>query len=65
MLLSGATSGSLSSLLESATTLLTWFITSMGSVLNFIITNPVCLIMFLVVICGSAVGMLMRIWHSA
>lgn len=60
-----ATAGSLSSILESATTMLSWFITSMKSVLDFIIANPVCLMMFLILICGSAVAMLFRIWHSA
>lgn len=60
-----ATAGSLSSILESATTMLSWFLTSMKSVLDFIIANPVCLMMFLILICGSAVAMLFRIWHSA
>lgn len=66
ILMSGsASSGSLSSILSSATEMLTWFITSMGSILNFIIDNPVCLMLFLILIVGSAVGMLFRIWHSA
>ena len=60
-----ASSGSLSSILESATTMLSWFLTSMKSILDFIIANPVCLMMFLILICGSAVAMLYRIWHSA
>ncbi len=61
----GATSGDLSSILEAATTLLTWFITSMGSFLKFVTDNPVVLMMFLILLVGSAVAMLMRIWHSA
>lgn len=60
-----ATAGSLAGLLQSATTMLTWFLTSMKSVLDFIIANPVCLMMFLILLCGSVVAMLMRIWHSA
>lgn len=61
----GDTAGSLSGLLSSATTMLTWFLTSMKSLLDFIIANPVCLMMFLILLCGSVVGMLMRVWHSA
>lgn len=62
---SSANSGSLSSILEAATSLLTWFITSMGKILNFVTDNPVVLMMFLILLVGSAVAMLMRIWHSA
>lgn len=58
-------SGSLTAILEAATQLLTWFVTSMGSFLNFVTSNPVVLMMFLILLVGSAVGMLMRIWHSA
>lgn len=61
----GGSSSSLSSILSSATEMLTWFITSMGSLLTFVFDNPVILCMFLIVMCGSVVGMLMRIWHSA
>lgn len=61
----GSSSSSLAGILSSATEMLTWFITSMGSLLTFIFANPVILCMFLIVMCGSVVGMLMRIWHSA
>lgn len=62
---SSSSSGSLSAILQAATELLTWFVTSMGSFLNFVTSNPVVLMMFLILLVGSAVGMLMRIWHSA
>lgn len=65
VLASTTTSGSLSQILEAATSLLTWFITSMGNILNFVTDNPVVLMMFLILLVGSAVGMLIRIWHSA
>lgn len=66
MLLSGSSdSGSLTAILAAATQLLTWFITSMGSFLSFIVDNPVVLMMFLILLVGSAVGMLLRVWHSA
>lgn len=61
----GGDAGSLSGLLSNATTMLTWFLTSMKSLLDFIIANPICLMMFLILLCGSVVGMLMRVWHSA
>lgn len=64
-MLTAGDSGSLSAILEAATSLLTWFITSMGNVLGFVTDNPVVLMMFLILLVGSAVGMLMRIWHSA
>lgn len=43
----------LSSLLESATTVLTWFITSLGSILNFFTANTALLIWFLVSLVGA------------
>lgn len=65
MLSSTSTAGSLSNILESATALLSWFVASMKTILDFIVANPVCLLLFLILIVGSAVGMLFRIWHSA
>lgn len=61
----GSDNGSLASILSAATQLLTWFITSMGSFLSFIVDNPVILMMFLILLVGSAVSMLLRVWHSA
>lgn len=52
-------------LLASATQLLTWFITSMGSLLTFVLGQPAILMMFLILLVGSVVAMLFRIWHSA
>lgn len=65
VLASGGSSSSLTGILSSATEMLTWFITSMGSLLTFVFANPVILVMFLITLSGSAIGMLMRIWHSA
>lgn len=65
LLTASSGTGSLANILESATTMLTWFLTSMKSILGFIVENPVCLMLFLILIVGSAVGMLFRIWHSA
>lgn len=55
----------MTALLSSATELLTWFITSMGSLITFILGQPAILMMFLILLVGSVVGMLFRIWHSA
>lgn len=44
----------LSNLLESGTSILTWFITSMGSILNFFTTNTALLVWFLVSLAGAA-----------
>ena len=61
----GAAASTLTGILSAATELLTWFITSMGSLLTFITSNPAILLLFLIMIVGSAVGMLFRIWHNA
>lgn len=55
----------LDNLLSAATQVVTWMITSMTSYLGFITGNPVVLILFLMLIAGSAIGFLFRIWHSA
>lgn len=57
--------GSLEALTQAATELLTWFIASMGKVLTFILDQPAILMMFLILLVGSVVGMLFRVWHSA
>lgn len=59
------TTPTFSALTESATAMLTWFITSMGSLLNFILGQPAILMMFMILLVGSVVGMLFRVWHSA
>lgn len=59
-----SSSSSMSGILETATTVLTWFISSMGSLLSFIIDNPVILVLFMIFMVGAAIGMLMRIWKS-
>lgn len=54
----------MSGILSQATEVLTWFITSMTSLLSFITNNPVVLVMFMVFLVGAVVAMLMRIWKS-
>lgn len=63
-ILVGTTGSGMSGILSQATEVLTWFITSMGSLLTFITDHPVILVLFMVFLVGSVVGMLMRIWKS-
>lgn len=51
-------------LLSLATELVNWLVTTMGAYLTFITSNPIILIMFVVMIAGLGIGMLFRIWHS-
>lgn len=64
LLSSGTTSASITEILKMATEMFTWFISSMGNLVNFIFSNPAILIMFLILICGSVIGMFSRVWHS-
>lgn len=64
-LLATTNPGTMTSLLQSASSMLTWFITSMGSLLSFILDEPAILMMFMILLVGSVVGMLFRVWHSA
>ena len=65
MALSEATTSGFTPLLESATEMLQWFIKSMGSLLTFILNQPAILMMFMILLVGSVVAMLFRVWHSA
>lgn len=62
----GGASGntSMSNVLSLATELMTWVITQMGAILTFITGNTLILMLFVMTICGFAVGFLMRIWRS-
>lgn len=60
-----STVGSMTALLDAATEMLTWFIKSMGSLITFILGQPAILMMFMILLVGSVVGMLFRVWHSA
>lgn len=51
-------------ILEMATKVITWLVTSMGSYLTFITSNPIILLMAIIMLAGLGVGMLFRIWHS-
>lgn len=55
----------ISTVLSSATSVVTWIISAMGSYLGFITNNPIILVMFLILLAGAGIGFLFRIWHSA
>lgn len=54
MLLSSGTGFALDTLLSSATSVLTWFVTSLGSILTFFTSNTALLVWFLVSLAGAA-----------
>lgn len=56
--------GSLSAILAAATELVTWVITAIGKFLDFIVANPVILVLFIIMLVSFAVGLLFRIWRS-
>lgn len=60
----GGTSGDLSAILSSATQLVTWLITTIGSFLEFIVSHPAVMVLFLMMLASFAVGILFRIWRS-
>lgn len=51
-------------LLDIATSLLTWLITSMTAVITFMTGHPIILLMMVITLVGLVVGYLFRIWHS-
>ena len=63
-LLATGDASTVSGLLEIATELLTWLITSMTSLITFITSHPIILMMMIISLVGLVVGYLFRIWHS-
>lgn len=63
--LATSTPGSFSDILANATEVFTWFITSMGSLVTFVLAHPIVLMMFMILLTGSVIGMFMRLWKSA
>lgn len=57
-------SGTLTQILSAATELGTWIISMVGQFLTFITSNPVILVLFLMMLVSFAVGILFRVWRS-
>lgn len=60
----GTTNGDLSNILSAATQMVTWIVTTMTSVVSFVVDNPVVLSLFLLMLISFAVGIFFRIWRS-
>lgn len=54
ILLTGGTAFQLETILESATSVLTWMLSSLGSILTFFVNNPGLLIWLVASVCGLA-----------
>ena len=65
LLTAAAEASTITGLLTMATEVVGWFITTMGSYLAFITENPIILMLFLILLAGSGIAFLFRIWHSA
>lgn len=64
VLLTASDATTIEGLLNMATSVVTWLVTTMGSYLKFVTDNPIILIMAIIMLAGLGVGMLFRIWHS-
>ena len=54
MLTGDTTAFQLDTILQSATTVLTWMLTSLGSILTFFVNNPGLLVWLVASVCGLA-----------
>lgn len=63
-LMATANASTFSGILQMATELLTWAITSMGDIVTFISEHPLMTVFLIFTIVGFAAGLLFRIWHS-
>lgn len=53
----------LTNVLSMATQLSNWFISTMVSIIGFIVDNPIVLVYFLAGLFFTAIGGLMALWH--
>lgn len=56
--------GTLSNILSAATDLVGWIFTTLATIVNFVVSNPVVLVLFLMMLVSFAVGIFFRIWRS-
>ena len=59
-----AAAGDLTTFTQFATQVLTWFITSMGTVLGFLLENPIALWSIIVGMIVAVIGMIFNILHG-
>lgn len=60
----GTDDGSFANLLQVGTQVLTWIITSMGALADFVVSKPIVLIMFILMLISFVGGYFFRIWRS-
>lgn len=58
---SGASSADLSTFTGFATTILSWMITTFGTILNFMLSNPICFVGLIVGLIVTVIGTLRHI----
>lgn len=63
-LTSTAGNETLEGLLENATKVVTWIITTMGSYVTFIIGHPIVMVGFIITLAGVGIGFFLRIFRS-
>lgn len=63
--LTASDTSTIDGLLELATKLVTWLVSSATSWLKFVTDNPIILAGFLLTLAGAGIGFLIRIWKSA
>lgn len=56
-----STAGNLSNFTTLGTELLTWLVTTMGTILNFLLANPIALVSIIFGLIVAAVGMIFNI----
>lgn len=61
MLVASASGATISTFLGFGTEVLTWFITSFGSVLSFMLANPICFIGLVMSLVVAAIGTLRHV----
>lgn len=64
VLASSPAAGSIEALLAGATSFVTWVIAQMSSLLAFIADNAFMFIFVIILVAGSAIGFLSRIWTA-
>lgn len=64
LLTSTAGNDTLEGLLQNATQVVTWIITTMGSYVTFIISHPIVMVGFIITLAGVGIGFFLRIFRS-
>lgn len=62
---SGGGSGSISDITTLGTSLVTWIVSTMTTLIGFITSNDVMMVLFVMVIISFAIGVMRRLWRTA